>query len=1071
MDSRVRSRWCGPVSARQRALCVLLAALLLPAIGATSSPRVPTRAPSPPATGVHASAVEAMLGIPGAGPVAPTVDREGVPSPAVNLSPIGSPAYTWSLSNGTAVPGLQRTQNGSTPGDLAVDGATGTLWVGYNASTHGVSPDIQLVNLSESRVIGEIPNTPNATAILFDPSSDRMYVSEDANTSYGLLQVLNASTDRALVPPIRVGAGPDALVIDPSSSEIFVGDSIAGEVSVVSIANFSARNVSLPVGALGVGGPSSLTYDPVNGDVYALCSGAPPFVFVLNGSTGEFAAPAIPGAYSNTLATNILFDPADGRIFALLRNVSFGSFLEIIDPRVQTAIGTVPIWASFGNGVYANSMVLDPRNGDLYFVGARWWESQAEGDLGILYPLNGTIRWTSGYLGPAATYQALDPVTGVDYVAHEGQTYLSAISVTNLSTNVPLVELGGSPYSGTYDPLDGLVYVPESYWDADPVDRGSLPNALLALPPSASSTAGTVPIGAAPSSLAGFPAGLGPVSVAYAPGSGHLFVANYGASNATILNATSGEVVGFAPLALAPVYDVADPRGGTVYFANPLGAEGIYASNGSVAARYSLKYPCYFFPPGPIEDLAVNPSNGTVYYFPAADGCAPNVGMVVWDPTTGATSSVNTNAYPYWSAATFDPADGDLYIADTFHGLVDVVNASSYATVASIPVGISPVFVAYDPVGSLVLVANEGSDNLTILNGTSAAAGLTGHQSVPAGNGPSEITVVAPLDEVFVSDAAGGSIVQFSTRPVISGVSSTPSTVDVGTLTTLSVRASGGSGALHYAYSGLPTGCSTADQATLPCLPTASGSWTVSVRVTDSVGVAVQASLLLVVNAAPTLALAGTPSALDGSGTVQFGAIVTGGTGPFDVNWTFGDGSTGFGLGTSHTYEDPGHYTVLAMLRDAAGGSARANTPITVGASLSVLGVGATSRSAVGSPLTWTATVSGGVGPYVFNWSFGDGTELTTGATVLAGQNESPVEHTYSAPGSYAVSLKVSDAGGESTRQNWTVTIGAAPPPAHPPPPFPTVLVALGAADGLAALAVIVLALRRRARATAPAPK
>lgn len=67
--------------------------------------------------------------------------------------------------------------------------------------------------------------------------------------------------------------------------------------------------------------------------------------------------------------------------------------------------------------------------------------------------------------------------------------------------------------------------------------------------------------------------------------------------------------------------------------------------------------------------------------------------------------------------------------------------------------------------------------------------------------------------------------------------------------------------------------------------------------------------------------LVGTNSTTPGS-TVQFVAEVSGGLGPYSVQWSFGDGTFGSsvpGQTISHSYSTPGNYTVLLTITDARG--------------------------------------------------------------------------------------------------------------------------------------------------------
>lgn len=117
--------------------------------------------------------------------------------------------------------------------------------------------------------------------------------------------------------------------------------------------------------------------------------------------------------------------------------------------------------------------------------------------------------------------------------------------------------------------------------------------------------------------------------------------------------------------------------------------------------------------------------------------------------------------------------------------------------------------------------------------------------------------------------------------------------------------------------------------------------------------------------------------------------------------WDFGDGTTGTGVTTSHTYADAGSYPVTLTVTDAVNGlSGTTTSSVTVtkphtapvalfsaqGSGLSVSVDASASTASDGDALTYA-------------WDFGDG---STGTGVTA-------QHKYATAGSYTVSLTVTD--------------------------------------------------------------
>jgi PKD repeat protein len=81
----------------------------------------------------------------------------------------------------------------------------------------------------------------------------------------------------------------------------------------------------------------------------------------------------------------------------------------------------------------------------------------------------------------------------------------------------------------------------------------------------------------------------------------------------------------------------------------------------------------------------------------------------------------------------------------------------------------------------------------------------------------------------------------------VTGATASPAKVTLGDSTTLSITTTGGTAPLKYAYTGLPTGCSSADTAVLVCKPTQTGTYSVVVNVTDAAGASVQKTVSLTV--------------------------------------------------------------------------------------------------------------------------------------------------------------------------------------------------------------------------------
>ncbi|MBR7743692.1 PKD domain-containing protein [Phycicoccus sp. BSK3Z-2] len=174
----------------------------------------------------------------------------------------------------------------------------------------------------------------------------------------------------------------------------------------------------------------------------------------------------------------------------------------------------------------------------------------------------------------------------------------------------------------------------------------------------------------------------------------------------------------------------------------------------------------------------------------------------------------------------------------------------------------------------------------------------------------------------------------------------------------------------------------------------------------------------------------------DGSGvplppTAEFGSDCTSLTCTFDAGastapgssvdsyaWTFGDGTTGTGRQVSKTYASGGSFTVGLTVTTADGATAttsrnvtvqRVNQPPTASFTSSCTALACSFDSGGSTDDTGIASRS---------WSFGDGTG--------AGNVTAP-DHSFAAPGTYGVTLSVTDTDGVTRSVTQDVTVEAAP--------------------------------------------
>jgi len=204
---------------------------------------------------------------------------------------------------------------------------------------------------------------------------------------------------------------------------------------------------------------------------------------------------------------------------------------------------------------------------------------------------------------------------------------------------------------------------------------------------------------------------------------------------------------------------------------------------------------------------------------------------------------------------------------------------------------------------------------------------------------------------------------------------------------------------------------------------TEAATYNVNVNITDSEGrTATSPNLRIVASLSQDLKTSISSSVSYGMGPldVNFYSVVENATGTISYNWTFGDGTYSEEEDPLHTYSEPGIYTVHLTVRDSSAKEAMSqDIEITV-TSEDGLEVVIQQGSSTGSaPLTvpFTSSVSNGTGPYFYHWNFDDGTTSTM----------KDVNHTFENPGTYTVTLTVTDSSSRVSISNeLTVVVGDA---------------------------------------------
>jgi YVTN family beta-propeller protein len=367
--------------------------------------------------------------------------------------------------------------------------------------------------------------------------------------------------------------------------------------------------------------------------------------------------------------------------------------------------------------------------------------------------------------------------------------------------------------------------------------------------------------------------------------------------------------------------------------------------------------------------LAFVPSNAQLF---VAD---PESTIIVSGTTDSVIGQVSTATGNFSQSDVYDPLNGQVYVAEYDSNNIVAINSTSDQIMALIPVGLNPFGIAVDSVSGYVYVSDTNSSNVSVINGSTDK--VVGNINV--GGFPTSIAFDSMNDRLYVANR------NLYDVTVISGANNTIiGAIPVG-LNPWGITFDSSNGYLYVAnyWSNTVTVINGSSDAVLGTLPVGAGPWLIGY----------DASNRLVYVTEPGISY--TDSLVSVISGVQVIENITVGTGPWGINFNPANGQvfvsnvrsgTVTVIGNSSTVVSPLHAELLFDTSNSG------TVPLTVG---------------------MTGNASGGEPPYSFGWTFGDGS-AGSGATVT---------HTYTAVGTYDVTLVVKDSSGASINASGIISV------------------------------------------------
>ncbi|MGP8107870.1 MAG: PKD domain-containing protein, partial [Thermoplasmata archaeon] len=730
-------------------------------------------------------------------------------------------------------------------------------------------------------------------------------------------------------------------------------------------------------------------------------------------------------------ASALLYDPGNGNVYATL---PASNSVAAVNPRTGAlADRGIPV------GSAPDALAVNPTAAQLYVA------NSGSSNVTVINTADNTVSFPSFTVGSDPISLAFDPLDNLVFVANAGNAFLSVINLTHMVVQNPNITLVNGPAAG-------LAFSRQS-------DR------LLATTPSNLNV--TLIDARLQSPLSAIlHVGKGMVAVTTSTNGTEFVLGNASGSDVVILNSTDGSQVGTDITVEAhPTELLPDPQSGNVY---------CWTSSARVLESVNLSskigQPATFTTSPELLSVSSSPAQSRVFVSSANSSLIYDLNSTRLDQTSPV---IQANAVPLSTVT--DPANDRLYVG-TSTGL-DVYNASTdkLNATASALTGNCTQLVLDQPDNLLWLANNLAVDavslkTLQVLNPTGLLVPVGSTQGIAFDPSDSEIFVLVSPSTVEVLSSSGESppgpeigvganVTSLAYDPsdnqvyaagdAVTLVNGTSHTVDGGPVLLggphkvlgavyepsrediyiASVGLLPGKQGMVSVLDGSSVSASEASSVEIPVgeAPDAFGIVTSRNNAVPGSAMVWVANALSgtvsVISSPPQITeFVASPSPIDLGYPSSVAVSYLGGAGPSTVTF--------YGLPPGCTSSDEtqlnctpssaGVYMLAVNVTDSFGLSANVTATLTVEGSLSVLlksTLATFPDTDVGVPLVLTPTVSGGLSPYSYLWSFGDGS-TATGPTA---------SHPYSHPGVFLLTTEVRDSTGATNESSAVVTVNPSP--------------------------------------------
>src|SRR6266568_1345194 len=520
----------------------------------------------------------------------------------------------------------------------------------------------------------------------------------------------------------------------------------------------------------------------------------------LESARRSVARTPVPGSLpmANVYPTGIEYDGGKGEMFvadAASDNVT------VISDVTNTLLANIRV------GVNPFGLAYDGAMGEIFVA------NQASNDVSVISDATNSVVVASIPAGSGPQWEAYDSAKGEVFLAN---AFSNNVTVISDATNavVASIQVGSYPAGVAYDSGKGEVFV-----------ANQASNNVTVISDVTNSVVADIAVGSYPT------------GVAYDAGKGEVFVSNLLSNNVSVISDAMNSVVATIDVGTSPFGAAYDSARGEVFVVNSNSNNVSVISDttdsvvatipiGPIPSMYSVAFTETGLPTGTSWSVTVNgtaqsSTSGTITFSEPNGTYAYTVGSVSGYIASPSSGSVTVTGADVGTSIAFTQVTYSVMFAET--GLS--TGTSWSVTLASVSHSSATTSVMFsEPNGTYMYTVGSP----------------TGYRANPPSG-------TIPVNGQDVSKAITFSAI--SAGPTISAFTVSASTITLGSSVTFATTATGGTAPLTYGYAGLPSGCSSVNASTLTCTPMATGSFSVTVTVTDSVGRSATATVPLIVNA------------------------------------------------------------------------------------------------------------------------------------------------------------------------------------------------------------------------------